>query len=97
MLEEEKLKHFLTSEIINNNKNNNNNQKKVLNKVKKYFLNRLEAKKWWPYCFREDISICTNMTLERFHGIIKEKFPANSYPRVDDLIWILLKEFQRST
>ena len=26
----------------------------------------------------------------------KEKFQTNSYPRVDDLIWIILKEFQRS-
>ena len=85
MLEEKKLKHFLTLEIINN-QNNNNNQKKDLNKVQKYFLDKLEAKKIWAYCFREDISIYTNMSLERFHGIIKEKFPANSYPRVDDLI-----------
>ena len=58
--------------------------------VSTYFQKKLAQKDRWAYIYRANKDIGTNISQERFHGLLKEIFPINGSPRVDTLIWILL-------
>ncbi len=48
----------------------------------------------WAKCFRVDLGINTNMKLERFFGVLKDRFLSRkSNARVDELIYRLIQYF----
>ena len=75
----------------------NNSEKLIFRKFWDYFAQKLKHKQRWAYCFHDGIPLGTNMSLERFHGEIKSRFPKNGYVPPNHFIWILFQiwEFKK--
>lgn len=91
MTEKETFFKYITKTYNNTANENNKNLLTSLIEIQKYFINKYKEEKRWAYYYRKDVPFGVNMSIERFHAIIKSYFPEKRSVRVDKLINILFK------
>ena len=95
--EKNELINFIKNSLVN--PEISSAQKNNIQKFCNYSSLKFKHEKRWAYCFQDNIPLGTNMSLERFHGEIKNRYPKNGAVSPNHFIWILLgiwnNEFQK--
>ena len=85
-------KKFLVSLLTSflTNKDHSKNTKNKIENLAHYFQLKFAQEESWAYCFRENILVNVNMSLERYHEEINKHWSINGAHRPDKSLEAIL-------